>query len=94
MNKECFDELLESVKEGADIINNRTKASRNFEINNNSVKELRLRNKLTQDKFAQLLGISVGTLKNWEQGRRKPTGPANILLKIVDKNPEILLGSM
>jgi len=94
MNKECFDELLESVKEGADIINNRTKASRSFEINNNSVKELRLRNKLTQDKFAQLLGISVGTLKNWEQGRRKPTGPANILLKIVDKNPEILIANL
>jgi len=94
MNKECFDELLESMKEGADIINNRVKPARSFEINNNSVKELRLRNKLTQDKFAQLLGISVGTLKNWEQGRRKPTGPANILLKIVDKNPEILLANL
>jgi len=94
MNKECFDELLESMKEGADIINNRVKPARSFEINNNRVKELRLRNKLTQDKFAQLLGISVGTLKNWEQGRRKPTGPANILLKIVDKNPEILIANL
>ena len=49
-----------------------------------------MKHNLSQDKFANLLGISVGTLKNWEQGRRKPTGPANVLLNIAERFPDLL----
>jgi len=45
---------------------------------------------LTQEAFAGLLGVSVQTLRNWEQGARKPRGPALALLRIVEKNPEVL----
>ena len=45
---------------------------------------------LTQDAFAGLLGVSVQTLRNWEQGTREPRGPALALLRIVEKNPEVL----
>ncbi len=45
---------------------------------------------LTQDAFAGLLGVSVQTLRNWEQGTRQPRGPALALLRIVEKNPEVL----
>ncbi len=45
---------------------------------------------LTQEAFAGLLGVSVQTLRNWEQGSRKPRGPALALLRIVEKNPEVL----
>ena len=44
--------------------------------------ELRERMQLSQPRFAAMLGISVGTLRNWEQGRRQPHGPARALLKI------------
>ncbi|MSU61589.1 MAG: helix-turn-helix domain-containing protein [Pedosphaera sp.] len=44
-----------------------------------------------QTKFARLLGISEDTLQNWEQGRRNPTGPAKVLLKIAAKHPKIVL---
>ena len=46
---------------------------------------------LSQTEFARLLGISVRTLQNWEQGWRKPTGAARVLLRLADLNPRDLL---
>jgi putative transcriptional regulator len=51
----------------------------------------RTRLRLSQNKFAELLGISVKTLHNWEQGRRKPTGAARVLLRVATRHPEIVL---
>jgi putative transcriptional regulator len=45
---------------------------------------------LTQAQFAQALGISVYTLRNWEQGRRRPEGPAMALLRIAARHPKII----
>jgi putative transcriptional regulator len=45
---------------------------------------------LTQVQFAEALGISVHTLRNWEQGRRKPEGPALALLRIAARHPRVL----
>ena len=47
--------------------------------------------KLSQAKFAKLLGVSVDTPQNWEQGRRKPEGPARVLLRVASTHPEALL---
>ena len=47
--------------------------------------------KLSQSKFAALMGISVKTLHNWEQGRRKPTGAARVLLRVAARHPEPVL---
>jgi DNA-binding transcriptional regulator YiaG len=46
--------------------------------------------RLTQEQFAQAMGISVHTLRNWEQGRRNPEGPALALLRIAAKHPRII----
>ena len=51
----------------------------------------RTRLRLSQNKFAELLGISVKTLHNWEQGRRKPTGAARVLLRVASRHPEVVL---
>lgn len=51
----------------------------------------RSRLRLSQNKFAELLGISVKTLHNWEQGRRKPTGAARVLLRVAARHPEVVL---
>ncbi|MEE8583627.1 MAG: helix-turn-helix domain-containing protein [Acidobacteriota bacterium] len=45
---------------------------------------------LTQQQFAQAMGISVHTLRNWEQNRRKPDGPALALLRITARHPRII----
>jgi putative transcriptional regulator len=46
---------------------------------------------LSQKEFAKILGVSVRTLQDWEQGRRKPSGEAATLLKIAEKNPDLLM---
>lgn len=92
MKKELFNELLQSVQEAAAIERGTMKPARRFEVKTaNDV--VRVRNKLglPQTKFAKLLGISEDTLQNWEQGRRKPAGPAKVLLKIAAKHPKIVL---
>ena len=50
----------------------------------------RLKTKLTQSQFAKLLGVSVRTLQEWEQGRKQPSGAAKTLLKVAQKHPDIL----
>lgn len=56
-----------------------------------SVAGIREKTGLSQARFAQLLGVSVRTLQDWEQGRRAPSGAAKTLLMIADKNPRALL---
>ena len=55
------------------------------------IKNIRDRLGLTQEQFAALLGIRVRTLRNWEQGRRVPEGPARVLLQAVARRPEAVL---
>jgi putative transcriptional regulator len=57
----------------------------------NTVANTRSKLQLSQGKFAELLGISVKTLHNWEQGRRKPTGAARVLLRVASRHPEVVL---
>ena len=57
----------------------------------NTVAAARTRMRLSQSKFAELLGISVKTLHNWEQGRRKPTGAARVRLRVAARHPEVIL---
>jgi putative transcriptional regulator len=56
-----------------------------------SIAGIRAQLGLSQERFAQAFGISVDTLQNWEQGRRQPTGPAKVLLRIAAKNPAAML---
>lgn len=56
-----------------------------------SVSGIRERTGLSQARFAQVLGVSVRTLQDWEQGRRAPSGAARTLLMVAAKNPRVLL---
>ena len=97
MRKDLFDQLVESVKEMKAIQAGRRKPSRVtraeevLESATPDVAALRARFKLSQAKFAALLGISVDTLQNWEQHRRQPEGPARVLLRVAAAHPEALL---
>ena len=93
MKKELFKELVESVKQGGAIVKGTMKASRSTEFPESEVRGIRERYGLSQDKFASLLGISVATLRNWEQGRRRPEGPARVLLRVAAEHPEAILGN-
>jgi putative transcriptional regulator len=88
MKKELFDELLESVREGGQILRGERKPARELAFEEPDVRGLREKHGLSQPKFAALMGISVGTLRNWEQGRRRPEGSARVLLRVVERHPE------
>lgn len=91
MNNETFVELLTSIQEGAEILRGRKTPSRSFEVNAQDIKTIRERLGLSQRQFAALMGVSVDTLQNWEQNRRKPRGAARTLLLIAARHPEAML---
>lgn len=93
MRKELFDELVESVKEGMAILSGETPPSRVFTVERAAtrpVKSIRDKFGVSQATFAAMLGISVRTLENWEQGRRTPKGPAGVLLRVAEAHPEVV----
>ena len=94
MRDDLFQELLESVRQGGAIVGGDLPPGRTFHVEDEDVKQLRERMKLSQARFAAMLGISVGTLRNWEQGRRKPEGPARALLRVAAVHPEAVLDAL
>ena len=88
MREDLFEELIASLREGGEILRGEATPSRSFVVEPNDVKGIREVYSLSQSQFASLLGISVKTLQNWEQGRRMPDGPARVLLHVAAKHPE------
>lgn len=94
MREDLFQELLESVQEGGAILRGEKKPSRTFKYAEEDVRAVRERYGLSQPKFAALMGISVATLRNWEQGRRQPEGSARVLLRVVAHYPKAVLDTV
>ncbi len=91
MNDERFNEMVGSVKEAGDYLRGEGAPAQVTFRGDPDPKAIRTRLDLTQEEFAAALCISVKTLRNWEQGRREPSGPAMRLLQIAAKHPEVLL---
>ena len=89
MKSKMFKELLGSVREGGAILRGQQRASRRFVVEAARVRAIRERTSLSQTEFADLIGVSVKTLQNWEQDRRQPTGPAAALLRIIAQEPRL-----
>lgn len=92
MEEKLFNRLFESVKETGKIIRGEEEPGRvfSFDPKPKDIVAIRAKTGKSQDDFARMIGVSPGTLKNWEQGRRSPAGPARTLLKIVSKHPDIV----
>jgi putative transcriptional regulator len=88
MKKALFAELVGSIREMKAIESGKRKPSRVFELPEPDARKIRSRFGLSQVDFARLIGVSVSTLRNWEQGLRRPEGPARVLLNVVAKHPE------
>lgn len=83
--KKFQQDLLESVRQMQ-----RGEVARSTKVKLPSAAEARMRMGLSQQDFAELLGVSPRTLQDWEQGRREPTGAARMLLKVAVKHPGVL----
>ena len=89
MDKEHFDQLVKGVREmKRHMAGKPVPGIRVIEIAEPDVSAIREAAQLSQSQFAQLIGVNLRTLQNWEQHRTRPTGPARALLKIVASNPK------
>jgi putative transcriptional regulator len=87
MKRDDFSLLVQSVKQAGRIKRREVKPRRVFEFRPADIRSIRTHLKKSQAEFALMIGVSVGTLRNWEQGRRSPEGPARALLKVAAENP-------
>jgi putative transcriptional regulator len=87
VKKQMFEELLGSIRQAGAIVRGERQPARRTVICSSGVRDIRERTSLSQSEFAQLIGVSVNTLQNWEQDRRRPTGPAAALLRIIEHDP-------
>jgi putative transcriptional regulator len=94
MKKQMFDELIKSIKEAGRIRKGKKRPSRVFKYKPIDIKRIRKQVNASQAEFAHLIGVSERTLQNWEQGRRKPRGPARALLKVFDENPKAVVKAL
>lgn len=90
--KKNFDRIMRGLGEAADYASGNAdkRAFRVHVPDAVDVKEIRRKLKLTQAAFADRYGFTVGAVRDWEQGRRQPEAAARILLKVIEKRPDVI----
>ncbi len=94
MDKDLFKRLQESMVQMDEISRGERSPSREFHVDAAQVKNIRKRTGLAQPAFAKAIGVAVGTLQNWEQGRRDPEGPAKALLRALNNDPANVIAAL
>ena len=89
---EAFDRIMQGMKEAIAYANGAREGYivHEVEVPDPEVPEIRARTGLSQAEFARSIGVKKATLVNWEQGRRKPDGPARVLLALIAREPGIV----
>jgi putative transcriptional regulator len=94
VNEKHFAKLFASVREAREIKAGRRKPSRAYEVRPPDIRRVRARLGVSQGEFALMIGVSTRTLQNWEQGRRRPVGPAKALLRVAARDPKSVLAAL
>jgi putative transcriptional regulator len=94
MKKYDFDRLSTSIRQAGAIRRGEMTPSRVTEYPPQDVKAVRQRLGKSQSEFASMIGVSISTLQNWEQGRRRPLGPARALLMVAAHSPEAVAAAL
>ncbi len=94
MKSRDFKQLVASVKQAGQIRRGRLRPGRVTAFKSADVRAIRDQLELTQEAFARMIGVSVATLRNWEQGRRVPHGPAQALLRVAVANPRAVAAAL
>jgi putative transcriptional regulator len=89
---QAFDRIKAGLEDAIDYARGDTQGSRvhHVEIPAVNVRSIRHRTGLTQDQFSAKYGFAVASVRNWEQGRRQPERSARLLLKVIEKHPEVV----
>ncbi len=94
MDKKLFSKLVESMTQMNEIVRGERVPSREFVVDALGVREIRKATGLTQSEFAAIVDVQLSTLRNWEQGRRAPTGPARALFRALRADPKNVLRAL
>jgi putative transcriptional regulator len=94
MRETDFDKLVASVRQAGKIKRGEIEPARKLEIQAEDVKAIRASVHKSQYEFALMIGVSVATLQNWEQGRRQPEGPARALLRVAAMSPDAVAAAL
>ena len=94
MKDAAFQELLTSVRQAGQIRRGTRRPSRTTTFQPTDVQAVRAKLGASQAEFALMIGVSVATLRNWEQGRRMPDGPALALLQVAAHNPAAVVEAL
>lgn len=94
MKDKAFKSLQASIRQAGAIRRGGRRPSRAFDFKPDDVRAVRRNLGRSQAEFALLIGVSVATLRNWEQGRRVPEGPARALLRVAATNPRALIRAL
>lgn len=94
MKDDDFQKLVTSVKQMRAMMKGDEVPHRRISYPSTDVRSLRKHLELTQEEFAAMIGVSVRTLQNWEQGHREPEGPAKALLRVAEMRPQAVLEAL
>jgi putative transcriptional regulator len=96
MSKAAYSKIAAGLQSVLDYVNGNTAGAvvHTFEAPDLNVSEVREKTKLSQEMFAATFGVSLGTLRGWEQRRRKPAGTARVLLTLIDRDPVSVLETL
>jgi putative transcriptional regulator len=94
MKDSDFQLLVTSVRQAGEIKRGKMKPAAKIEVRPEDVKAIRSKLSKSQSEFALMIGVSVSTLQNWEQGRRQPEGPARALLRVASVNPSAVADAL
>jgi putative transcriptional regulator len=96
MGKKAFDSIMAGLQDAlAYTKGDKTRGRVNaFDAHDLDVGKVRGKVGLSQDEFARAFGVSIGTLRNWEQRRVRPDGPARVLLTVIDRDPVSVLKAL
>jgi putative transcriptional regulator len=94
MMRQHFDQLVAGIRQAGAIRRGEMEPSRVTEFAPLDVKAIRKRLGKSQSEFALMIGVSLSTLQNGEQGRRRPQGPARALLKVAARSPDAVAAAL
>jgi putative transcriptional regulator len=94
MKKSDFANLLSGIEELGAVLRGEMKPAKVYVYDRKQVRSIRTRLKLSQTEFARMIGVPAGTLRNWEQGIRRPKGPALALLRVAQKHPDAVVDAL
>ena len=94
MKETIFNDFIKSIGQAGRIKRGQMKPRREFHFSPLDIKAIRKKLHVSQNQFAELIGVSIDTLQNLEQGRREPEGPAKALLRVASKRPKAVLEAL